>query len=190
MKRKRIIYSELAYFAGIFILALGTAFMEKADFGISMIVAPAYLIYLKVSEYVPFFSFGMAEYVVQAVLLALLSLIMRKFKKIYLLSFVTAFFYGIVLDLAIDLVALFPYAGIGWQVSFYLIGMVTCAMGVVLLLHTYFPPEAYELVVKELSQKFHISFGITKTIYDYCSCTLAVVLSLSFFGIFVGVKWG
>ena len=190
MKRKRIIYSELAYFAGIFILALGTAFMEKTDFGISMIVAPAYLIYLKALEYLPFFSFGMSEYLVQAVLLFLLSCIMGKFKKIYFLSFVTAFFYGIVLDLAIDLVALFPYAGIGWQVSFYLIGMVTCAMGVVLLLHTYFPPEAYELVVKELSQKFHISFGITKTIYDYCSCALAVVLSLSFFGTFVGVKWG
>ena len=69
MKGKRIFYSELAYFIGIFVLALGTAFMEKADFGISMVVAPAYLIYLKVSEYVPFFSFGMSEYVFQAFLL-------------------------------------------------------------------------------------------------------------------------
>ena len=34
MKGKRIFYSELAYLLGILILALGTALMEKADFGI------------------------------------------------------------------------------------------------------------------------------------------------------------
>ena len=190
MKGKRIIYSELAYFVGIFVLAFGTAFMERADLGMSMVVAPAYLIYLKVSEYVPFFSFGMSEYVMQAILLALLSLVMRKFKKIYFLSFATAVFYGIVLDIAVNIVALLPFSGIVWQVIFYMIGFITCAIGVVLLLHTYFPPEAYELVVKELSQNFHVSLGKTKTIYDCCSCTFAVVLSLCFFGTLVGVKWG
>lgn len=190
MKGKRIFYSELAYFIGIFVLALGTALMEKADFGISMVVAPAYLIHLKVSEYVPFFSFGMSEYVFQAVLLVLLSLVMRRFKKSYILSFATAFLYGTVLDVAINLVALFPYAGIMWKILFYIAGLIICAIGVALLLHTYFPPEAYELVVKELSQKFHATVGKTKTIYDCCSCVFAIILSLCFFKSFVGVKWG
>ena len=190
MKGKRLLYSELAYFIGIFVLALGTAFMEKADFGISMVVAPAYLIHLKVSEYVPFFSFGMSEYVFQAVLLIFLSLVMGKFKKSYLLSFATAFLYGTILDLAISLVALFPYAGLVWQIVFYVAGMVICAIGVALLLHTYFPPEAYEFVVKELSQKFHAPVGKTKTIYDCCSCLFAITLSLCFYKSFVGVKWG
>ena len=190
MKGKRVIYSELAYFIGIFVLALGTAFMERADFGISMVVAPAYLIHLKVSQYLPFFSFGMSEYVFQAVLLVLLSLVMGKLKKSYLLSFVTAFFYGTVLDGTISLVALLPWNGILWQVIFYVVGLVTCSVGVALLLHTYFPPEAYELVVKELSPKFGATIGKTKTIYDCCSCLFAVVLSLCFFKSFVGVKWG
>ena len=190
MKGKRVIYNELAYFVGILVLALGTAFMERADFGISMVVAPAYLIHLKVSQYLPFFSFGMSEYVFQAVLLVLLSLVMGKLKKSYLLSFATAFFYGVVLDGAISLVGLLPWNGILWQVIFYVIGMVTCSVGVALLLRTYFPPEAYELVVKELSQKFRVSIGKTKTIYDCCSCLFAVILSLCFFKSFVGVKWG
>ena len=190
MKGKRVLYCELAYVVGIVVLAFGTAFMEKADFGISMVVAPAYIIHLKVSEYVPFFSFGMSEYVFQAVLLALLSLVMRKFKKSYLLSFATAFVYGNVLDIAINFAALFPCSGIAGQVIFYIAGLITCAIGVALLLHTYFPPEAYELVVKELSQKFHITVGKTKTIYDCCSCVFAIVLSLCFFRSFVGVKWG
>ena len=190
MKGKRLLYSELAYFIGIFVLALGTALMEKADFGISMVVAPAYLIHLKVSEYIPFFSFGMSEYVFQAALLIFLSLVMGKFKKSYLLSFATAFLYGTILDLAISLVALFPYAGLVWQIIFYVAGMVICAIGVARLLHTYFPPEAYEFVVKELSSKVQAPVGKTKTIYDCCSCLFAIVLSLCFYKSYVGVKWG
>ena len=82
MKRKNVFYNELAYVVGIVVLALGTAFMEQADFGMSMIVAPAYLIHLKVSQLLPFFSFGMSEYVFQAALLVLLSLVLRKVKKV------------------------------------------------------------------------------------------------------------
>lgn len=63
MKGKRVFYCEIAYVAGIIVLALGTAFMERSDFGMSMVVAPAYLIHLKVSQFLPFFSFGMSEYV-------------------------------------------------------------------------------------------------------------------------------
>ena len=190
MKGKRILYSEPAYFVGIFVLALGTALMEKADFGMSMVVAPAYLLHLKISEYLPFFSFGMSEYVFQAVLLALLALVMGRFKTGYLLSFATAFFYGIVLDGALSLVGRIPFGGILWQIIFYCVGLVTCAIGVALLLHTYFPPEAYELFVKELSQKYNMTIAKTKTIYDCCSCLFGVVLSLCFFGRFVGVQWG
>ena len=157
MKGKRIFYSEAAYFIGILILASGTAFMERADFGISMVVAPAYLIHLKVSEFLPFFSFGVAEYVFQAVLLVLLSLVMRKFKKSYILSFATAFFYGTVLDVAMNIVSFFPYTGLVWQIVFYVTGLILGSIGVSLLLHTYFLPEAYELVVKNcLKNSMHL----------------------------------
>lgn len=190
MKGKRIFHCESAYVMGILVLALGTAFMERADFGMSMVVAPAYLIHLVVSRFLPFFSFGMSEYVFQAVLIVLLSLIMGKVKKSYLLSFATAFLYGVVLDMVMAVVALLPFAGMVWRAVFYLAGMATCSLGVALLLHTYLPPEAYEMVVKEFSQKFGASIGKTKTIYDCCSCVFGIVLSLCFFGSFVGVKWG
>ena len=42
--------TEAAYVIGLITLALGIVFMERADFGMSMIVAPAYLIYLKESD--------------------------------------------------------------------------------------------------------------------------------------------
>ena len=190
MKGKRTIYCEIAYVVGIVVLALGTALMEKADFGMSMVVAPAYLIHLKASEFFPFFSFGMSEYVFQAFLLGVLSLIMGRAKKSYLFSFGTAFLYGIVLDAVMGAVAWLPWEGILWQAICYVAGMLICAVGVAFLFHTYFPPEAYELFVKELSQKCNMTIAKTKTIYDCCSCLFGVVLSLCFFGRFVGVQWG
>ena len=190
MKGKRTFYCEIAYAIGIIVLAFGTAFMERADFGMSMVVAPAYLIHLKVSQFIPFFSFGMAEYVFQAVLLISTSFAMRQVKKSYFLSFATAVVYGIVLDFAMGAVAFIPFDSIVWRVLFYVIGMIACSIGVALLFFTYFPPEAYELFVKEFSQKFNMSISKTKTIYDCCSCAFGVILSLCFFGDFVGIKWG
>ena len=72
--------------------------MERADFGMSMVVAPAYLLHLKLSQTLPLFSFGMAEYTLQAVIIVLLALVMRRFKLSYLFSFCTAVIYGLTLD--------------------------------------------------------------------------------------------
>lgn len=190
MKKKPVFYTELAYVLGIVILALGTALMERADFGMSMVVAPAYLLHLKLSQYLPFFSFGMSEYVFQAFLLILISLVMGKFKGSYIFSFLTAMIYGIALDFLMGLVALLP-GGFPWQVA-YILGMVISSTGVALLFHTYIPVEAYELFVKEISQKYSAPIGKVKTIYDCCSCILGIGLSFLFFGfgVFVGVKWG
>ena len=190
MKEKRVFYCELAYILGIIVLAIGTAFMEKADFGLSMIVAPAYILHLKVSEYLPFFTFGVAEYVFQALLLVILAVIMRGFKKSYLFSFVTAIIYGTVLDLVIQVVRLIPLEGFGWQCGYFVVGLIICTTGVALLLNAHFPPEAYELIVKEISAKKGIPLGKVKTAYDFFSCGLGILLSLLFFGSFVGVKWG
>lgn len=88
---KRTFYTEMAYIIGIVTLAFGTALMERADFGMSMVVAPAYLIYLKISDYLNWFSFGMAEYCFQAFLIIVLVIILRGFKRKYLFSFITAF---------------------------------------------------------------------------------------------------
>jgi len=164
--------------------------MERANFGMSMVVAPAYLIHLKLVQFLPFFSFGMSEYVFQALLLGLLSIIMRRLKKSYLLSFATAFIYGLVLDVTIALVSLLPFSGLIWRFVFYVAGLCSCSVGVAFLFYTYFPPEAYELLVKELSQKTKASISKTKTIYDCLSCGVSVVLSLLFFKTFVGVNWG
>ncbi|MBD5512462.1 MAG: hypothetical protein HDR08_14620 [Lachnospiraceae bacterium] len=192
MKTKKVFFSEVAYILGIIVLALGTAMMKRADFGLSMVVAPAYLLHLKISQYVLAFSFGMAEYSLQAVLLIIMSISLRKFKPIYLFSFVTAVIYGFTLDIAIRFVDILPLTGIAGRIIYYLIGMVLCAFGVSLLFHTYIAPEAYELFVKEISAKSGKDINVIKTVYDCVSCLVAIMLSFAFFGLwhFEGVKLG
>lgn len=191
--RKRTIYAEAAYILGILLLALGTAWMERGNFGMSMIVAPAYLLHLKISQYLPFFTFGMAEYALQFILILALSLTLGRFKLAYLFSVVTAVLYGFTLDLCIWLTAFLPGGNsMLSRVAFFATGLLLCTAGVAFLLNTYLAPEAYELVVKELSREYKISIGKCKTVYDCTSCLIAIVLSFLFFGFghFVGISWG
>ena len=192
MKEKRVFYSELSYLFGIIVLALGTALMERASFGMSMVVAPAYLIHLKVSEFLPFFSFGMSEYVFQAFLIIVLSFAVGGFKKRFVFSFLTAIFYGFTLDLSMWVIGLIPAGGLLAQAIFFILGLPVCSLGVALLFQTYIPLCAYELFVLEISKKFTLPLGKLKTVYDWCSCILGILLSFSFFGFgkFVGISWG
>lgn len=190
--KNRVFYTELAYVFGIIALALGVALMEAADFGMSMVVAPAYLIHLKVSEALPFFSFGMAEYTLQLLLVIITCAVLRKIRLSFLFSFVTAVIYGLILDGFIFLMGLVPVGGFAARAVFYVLGMLTCSLGVSLVFHTYIPPEAYELFVKELAVRFGVKISVFKTCFDIAMMLIGVVLSFSFFGMwhFEGVKAG
>lgn len=190
--KKKPFYTELAYLLGILAIALGTAFMERADFGMSMVVAPAYVLYLKLSATWEFVTFGMMEYTLQAVVLLFMAALLRRFRLSYLFSFFTAVLYGFALDGCMALVGLFPTVGIPWRIVFFLAGALLCSLGVAFMFHTYLAPEAYELFVKEVSSAFRISISKFKTGYDCVSCLLGIVLSFAFFGMwhFEGVKWG
>lgn len=192
MNKERIFYTEAAYVCGIVLLAFSAAFMEAADFGVSMVVAPAYLIYLKVSKTLSFFTFGMAEYLFQAFLLILLVLVLHRFRLSYLFSFFTAVFYGMVLDIAMKLVDFIPLEAFGARLALYVTGALCCSFSVSLLFHTYLSPEVYELFVKEISAKFRLNINHVKTCYDCISCAVGILMSFLFFGWFhfEGVKAG
>lgn len=189
---KRVFSTELAYVLGIIILAIGTALMTLADFGLSMVVAPAYLLHLKMSETLPFFTFGMAEYMLQAVLLVLMALLLRRFKLSYLFSFCTAVLYGLTLDGALWLTAPLATASLVLRIVYFVTGLVMGSVAISLFFHTYISPEAYELFVKEVSEKYKLDIHRFKTGYDCVSCLLSVILSFVFYGLwqFHGVGIG
>lgn len=133
---KRTFSTELAYVFGIVFVALGVVLMKKADFGASMVVAPAYLLYRWLSPVWSFVTFGMAEYCLQAVLLLAMCLLLR-FRVSYLFSFVTAVVYGFALDAFMLLGAALPAGSVWLRVIYYALGMFFCAAGVSAMFHTY-----------------------------------------------------
>lgn len=190
---KKIKFStELSYALAILLLAIATTLLVKADFGVSMVVAPAYILHLKISQYFEFFTFGVAEYMLQAVILIALAVVMKKFKISYLYSFITALIYGAVLD-GFTLVAdMIEYNPIPLRIAFFLVGMVICSFSISLFFHTYLIPESYDLFIKEIVAKYNIDVTKLKTAYDCISCAVAVVMSFAFFGFgkFEGVNIG
>lgn len=190
MKKK--FYTESAYVLGLVFLALGTALIARGDFGMSVVVAPAYIIYLKVSESLPFFTFGMSSYLFQGVLLLLAALIRKKWKRSYLLTFCSVVLYGFLLDGITLAVALLP-AGELWQrILWYFGGQIIACGGISLLFHTYLPMQGYELFVKELADTFGWNLYRCKTGYDCVNGLIAVGLSFAFFGFgqLRGIHWG
>ena len=183
-KNKLSRMGEPAWILGILLCSLGVCFSAKSGFGVSMVVAPAYVLHCRLSELWAFFSFGVAEYVLQGALIVLLCMALRRFKWKYLLSFVTAVLYGVSLD--------------GWRLLFgedvygelwqrglsCACGAAVTAFAIALLLRTYLPQQSYELVVKELSVCRGWALGRVKWIYDLSSLGVAILLMLALFGRF------
>lgn len=189
---KRFFYTELSYVLGLVIMAFGAAFTERGKLGMSMVVAPAYILHLKLSQIFPWFTFGVSEYCVQGLIVLITALAVRRFKLIYLFSFVTAVLYGTLLDGAMLAVSFLPDHTLVWRVLWFVVGTLFCSVAVSLFFHTYIAPEAYELIVKEISQGFGVNINKTKTCYDCISTVIGIILSFSFFGfgVFRGVGIG
>ena len=186
MKSKKLtFYTEIAYLIGLFFLAFGTALTVYGGFGMSMVVAPAYIIHKFVEQFWSPFSFAMAEYIFQAILLILLMIIIRKAKWSYILSFGSVLLYGFFLSFSQMLTQkLLPQSSATLQIIMYVLGIIIICMSVALLFTTYIPLEAYEMFVKEISAKLHVPIPKVKIFYDCASLLVAMILCTIFFNPF------
>ena len=192
MSRKIKISSEIAYFAAIVLLSLAVAILSTADFGISMIVAPAYLLSLKAG----FLSFGQAEYVVQAIVFILLCIVLKRFRFVYFFSFGTCLIYGFVLDLWRKIPFLNPTAtppgsmNLPLRIAMFVIGMILTSFSVALFFKTYLFPQVYDFFVKAVSCKYGIKLSRLKTVVDLSCLTASVIMTFAFFGEIRGIGCG
>lgn len=187
--KKTKFYTELAFFVGLALLAFGTALTAYGNVGISMVVAPAFVLHLYVSQFLPWFSFGVAEYVLQVFVLLVLVLVLRKAKWTYLLSFAVTLLYGFLLDGSMMVTAFLP-ENTYLQIAMYIVGATICCSALALLFCSYFPPEAYELFSKEVAAKFRKPVHKVVNIYNLCSLALALILSFALFGGIKGIGIG
>ncbi len=174
--------SELLWVFGIIFVALGVAICSKANLGVSMIAAPAFIVYEAVSFLWHGFSVGMVEYMLQGVMLILLCVIIRKFNWKYLLAFLVAFIYGYVLDFFLWVLSplSFETAFIKW--AMLIVGDIVTAFGVACFFRTYMPLQVYELFVALISKTFNIKISKVKTVFDYSLLTISIILACTLFG--------
>jgi len=190
--KKKTMFTELSYLLGLIILAFGTALITVSNLGVSTIVAPAYLLHLKLMPVLSFFSFGVAEYTFQGVIIVIMCLVLRKFHFSYLFSFITAVLYGFCLDGSLLLLKNVSAKMLIVKILLFMFGMILASLGVALFFRTYISPEAYELFVKKVSAKFGVEIHKFKIGYDAVSLVVSVVMSFAFFGfgVFRGIGWG
>lgn len=186
MSKKIKLSREASYVLGIVTMTFSIAVMTKANFGLSMIAAPTFII----SEKANFLTQGQAEYIVQTLVLALMCIVVGRFKWAYLTSFVTAIIYGSVLDFFIWLIRDVTIEVIWLRVLAFIFGMVFTSIGVCFFLHTYLAPCAYDYFVKEVVEVKKFDLKKVKLINDATYLLISIVLSLVLFKGFVGVTWG
>ena len=190
--QKRSVPSECVYLLSIVLLALAVAILTAADCGISMIVAPAYLLSLKWGVV----TFGQAEYVVQAILFLMLCLVMRRCRPIYFMAFATCLIYGLVLDLWrmlpwFDPAVTPPGSMAPWvRAVMFVVGVLLTSFAVALSFKTYLYPQVYDFFVKAVSTRFGVKLSVFKTGFDISCLLIGAGLSLGFFGHMEGLGWG
>lgn len=170
-------FGEGAWIAGLIVLALGTALAAKANLGVSMVVAPAYII----SEKTPL-TFGMAEWIYEGLMLVLFSIVMKRFRLRYLLSFGTSFLYGLALDFW-NLVVFRSFAAdaLWLRIVLLALSLICVSLGVTLFFMSYLPAQICDLFVKEVAEKYKLDRNKFKYIFDISSLVLALILSLILF---------
>ena len=190
--KKLKIPSELAYIAAIALLSFAVAMLSAADFGISTIVAPAYLLSLRTS----LLTFGQAEYVIQAGVFVVLCIVLRRFRFVCLSSFATCLIYGFVLDLWRRIPFFNPTVtppgsmALWLRIVMFIAGIVLTSFAVALFFKTYLYPQVYDFFVKAVSRRYGIRLSRLKTAVDLTCLAASVVMTLVFFGEFRGISWG
>ncbi|MBE6562294.1 MAG: hypothetical protein E7660_00995 [Ruminococcaceae bacterium] len=183
---------EAAYFVSLTVLALAVSLIASTNFGLSMVVAPAYLLSMKLE----FLTFGQSEYIVQGLLFILLCILMKKVKLAFFFSFISGLIYGVILDAWRLLPHLNPDVTVPGtlplplKITYFVLGMLLTGFSIALCFKSYLYPQVYDFFVMGISEKYKIPEGKLKLIFDLSCLTVSVAMSFILFGKITGIGFG
>lgn len=181
--------SELLWLFGIVFVALGVAICSKADLGVSMIAAPAFVIWEALAPHWSFLSVGVSEYLIQGLLLLLLCLLVRRFRLRFLLAFAVAVIYGYTLNLFLWILGGVSFDAIPLRWVMLIVGDGITALGVACFFRTYLPLQVYELFVAEVARCFRRPIGRVKWLFDLSLLGVSLILAFTLFGDAATFDW-
>ncbi len=193
MKKKITLYSEFVYVFAILILSFSVAMVSAADLGLSMIVAPAYIL----SQKLQFLTFGQSEYVIQAILFIVFCILLKRVKLVYFASFLNCIVYGAVLDLWRTSIPIFNPSitepgsmSMPIRITFFVASALITAFSIALFFRVYLYPQVYDFFVKGITEHFNLNQTKFKTAFDLSCLAVSVIMTLVFFKGFVGIGMG
>lgn len=182
---------ELAWLIGTTLCALGVAFCTKANFGLSMVAAPPYILHIAISKFWSFFTHGTAEYLWQALLVVLLCVAVKKVRLRYFFAILSSMVAGVLIDFWRWVLGGGGEYGEMWQrILAFVVGECLIALAVAFLFRTYCPMQAADLIVVEIARNYKLEISRVKLFNDLISLSLSVILSLTLTKSFVGVGIG
>jgi uncharacterized membrane protein YczE len=181
--------NELLWLFGIIFVAFGVALCSKADLGVSMIAAPAFILSEALCPLFPFLSVGVVEYIVQGIFLIALCVIIRRFDWRFLLAFAVAVLYGYILDFFIWLLGDITLTNLWMRWILLLAGDCIVGFGVACFFRTYMPLQVHELFVAEITTRFSLSLPKVKWVFDISLLMLSVLLATTLFGDLSTYPW-
>ena len=178
MNKKITKIGEVSWFVGNILCAIGNCLIAKSAFGLSSIIAPAFILNRKIG----FLSVGVCEYIIQGILLALCCLIIGKFKGKFIATICNIIFYGACFDIVNYLLGFLQPTDILIRIIVAAIGTLITGFAIALMLRTYIPPSAYEIFVREIAEAKGLNVAKMKLIFDASMLTLTAILMFALLG--------
>lgn len=170
---------------GLVFMALGISFTVNSNLGVTPILCPIYLLNLFTS-----LSIGQYLIILQFVFILVKQLIVKKYTNELWIRLVIA----VVLGLLVDLASFCTYGLIITsyldQIFFLLLGSVLMAIGMTLQITSKVILLSAEDMMLAISDVKKCSFSKVKMCFDISFLIVGLVLSLSVFGVVIGIREG
>ena len=183
--QRHIFRGELAPLLVIIMNSFGVVLMLYSGSGISAISSVPYAF----SEVFPFLSLGTWTYIFQAILIASLMVLRKRFVAEYLLSFVVGFAFSMMLDVHEGWISILPY-NIPMRILYFVISYLLLCIGIAFSNRCGLPIIPTDLFPRELSQITGVRYSRVKIGYDVICLCVTAVLTVCFLGHLDGLGIG
>ena len=183
--QRHIFRGELALLLVIIMNSFGVVLMLYSGSGISAISSVPYAF----SEVFPFLSLGTWTYIFQAILIASLMVLRKRFVAEYLLSFVVGFAFSMMLDVHEGWISILPY-NIPMRILYFVISYLLLCLGIALSNRCGLPIIPTDLFPRELADITKVQYSRIKIGYDVTCLTVTALMTLSILGHLDGLGIG
>lgn len=171
-------FGEASWIIGNILCAIGNCLVSKSAFGLSAIIAPAFILNRKIG----FLTVGVCEYIIQGILLAICCIVIGKFKGKFIATICNILFYGACFDIVNSLLSFLQPTDIFPRIIIAAVGTLITGFAIAMMLRTYIPPSAYEIFVKEIAEAKNFNMAKMKLIFDGSMLALTFILMFMLLG--------